>query len=483
MKVIVNLLSYSIAFFVATTMFGFGEASNKKVKLIFKNINSKEHTCRIYQMDFLDVEEITLAETKLDYSMTTIEFDLTKPTFAIMKIDEKFFSIYLAPGFNLTIYSDSNGNQLKFLGEGASVNNYLMMIQSINKKFDKAGGKYLWDLKIIDFINHIDSLKNAYSNFHNHYIDSVKVSKPILNYLIKKNTIHILLIKENYLAVHDNDNNVEFKIPESMKADLDKIDLDTALVNTHSGDYNTLFKMYMNRKIYAPLYEGKNAKEIEEMNQIIPHMANNYINNLKFDQPVIEYLQAINILYWMNSFGIISSTKNVLADFKQKYKKSLYIETLDIQYNKWNAISPDKNAPDIFGSELDGKEFRLSTLRGKVIYIDVWATWCAPCMSEISYSKQVQQKFEGDNRIIFLYVSVDRNQEAWKKRIANDKDWKGLHINDPIGSIYKNYLINGIPRYILIDQKGKIVNAFASRPSSGKVENEINEVLKSNLNK
>ena len=120
----------------------------------------------------------------------------------------------------------------------------------------------------------------------------------------------------------------------------------------------------------------------------------------------------------------------------------------------------------------DGSKTSLSDLKGKYVYVDVWATWCGPCKREIPFLKEVEKKYHGKN-IEFISMSVDaqKDHEAWKKMIVDkelggiqlfaDKSWKSDFVKD--------YKINGIPRFILIDPSGNIVSADAPRPSSDKL--------------
>ena len=84
-------------------------------------------------------------------------------------------------------------------------------------------------------------------------------------------------------------------------------------------------------------------------------------------------------------------------------------------------------------------------------------------------------------QVVFLYVSVDKDQAAWQKVLASDADFKGIHINLPPGerldSLWQGYQLSGIPRYILIDQAGKLVDVNAAHPSSGNVADEIERLL------
>jgi thiol-disulfide isomerase/thioredoxin len=113
------------------------------------------------------------------------------------------------------------------------------------------------------------------------------------------------------------------------------------------------------------------------------------------------------------------------------------------------------------------------------VYVDVWATWCGPCVEEIPYAKKLQGTFQED-KVIFLNVCVDDNLEEWKRMLVKEKDWLGTHIfldHRESDSLHRNYKVIGIPEYFLIDQMGKIVSSRASRPSSKTIREEIMSVL------
>ena len=124
-------------------------------------------------------------------------------------------------------------------------------------------------------------------------------------------------------------------------------------------------------------------------------------------------------------------------------------------------------AYDFSASTLEGKEVKLSDFKGKVVYVDFWATNCAPCVSELPYIKKLQEKYK-DKDIVFLYVSFDNNKETLK-RFIKEKDFTGLHLIDTKGfssDAAMHYHISGIPRYILVDRKGNLVSSDAHRPST-----------------
>lgn len=112
----------------------------------------------------------------------------------------------------------------------------------------------------------------------------------------------------------------------------------------------------------------------------------------------------------------------------------------------------------------------LQEYKGKVIYVDFWASWCPPCRGEMPSSQKLHSQFEGKD-VVFLYVSFDRAADAWKNGIEK-MDIKGVHFYpaaDANQAVSQKYGISGIPRYMLVDKTGKVVNQDAPRPSSGQV--------------
>ena len=134
-----------------------------------------------------------------------------------------------------------------------------------------------------------------------------------------------------------------------------------------------------------------------------------------------------------------------------------------------------------------GGDTSLSDLEGKYVYMDIWATWCSPCIKEIPALKSVEKQFEGKN-IEFVSISVDEGRgykgnaakayKGWRKMVT-DKELGGMQLmadNGFMSDFIRAYKINGIPRFILIDPEGNIVNADAPRPSNPQLVEILNQL-------
>ena len=116
----------------------------------------------------------------------------------------------------------------------------------------------------------------------------------------------------------------------------------------------------------------------------------------------------------------------------------------------------DTSGKDELGlKDLSGKSFSLSELKGKVVYIDFWASWCGPCRQMMPYSKQLHENLteKQKKQITFLYISIDANEDAWKKAI-NDLGMEGTMLISPgnwTSKVCSYFQINSIPRYMIME--------------------------------
>lgn len=132
--------------------------------------------------------------------------------------------------------------------------------------------------------------------------------------------------------------------------------------------------------------------------------------------------------------------------------------------DKWDLSKPGKPSPEIAAVDIDGKQWKLADFRGKYIYIDMWATWCAPCRREMPFLKELQEKFS-DAEIVFLGLSTDSDKAKWEEMVRQG-GLTGVQLYlGPQSAFQKAYRIDGIPRFILLDKEGRIIDNNMSRPS------------------
>ena len=132
-----------------------------------------------------------------------------------------------------------------------------------------------------------------------------------------------------------------------------------------------------------------------------------------------------------------------------------------------DSLKSGMQSPDFKYRDINGKVVSLKDFKGKYVYIDLWATWCGPCCAEIPHLKELEKKMHG-KKIVFVSISCDDERRAWVDYVKKN-NMSGVQLNTEGNQAFMDaYKVNGIPRFILLDKKGKIINANMTRPSDPK---------------
>ncbi|WP_294080449.1 TlpA family protein disulfide reductase [Proteiniphilum sp. UBA5384] len=165
-------------------------------------------------------------------------------------------------------------------------------------------------------------------------------------------------------------------------------------------------------------------------------------------------------------------------DFAKDYPELL--AGYEIKLNSITGIVPGSEIPyDPVLTRSDGTTCKLSDLSGAFLYIDIWATWCSPCLKEIPYLKKVAEHFEGNEQINIIGISIDENHNAWLRRVERDQhSWEQfILIPEECKEFMTRWGIGQIPRFIMLDKEGKIFSVDAMRPSDENLIRSIEEQL------
>ncbi|MCG3166726.1 MAG: Thiol-disulfide oxidoreductase ResA [Bacteroidia bacterium] len=178
---------------------------------------------------------------------------------------------------------------------------------------------------------------------------------------------------------------------------------------------------------------------------------------------------------YLNPQEDIAEITKIVESLNTNFPNSDYVKPLLARIGEMKRLSLGSEAPEIVVNDPDGKQITLSSLRGKVVLIDFWASWCGPCRKENPNVVKMYQKYKDKGFEIFG-VSLDREKEAWLQAIAADKlTWKhGSELAFWNSTFVKTYNIDGIPKAVLVDKNGIIIAKDLRGPQ---LEQKLAEVL------
>lgn len=231
---------------------------------------------------------------------------------------------------------------------------------------------------------------------------------------------------------------------------------------TYENSRNNNFEKYTN------LLLGVNDKvefALEHLDGLVADYALDQI--LKSHQGYLSNSLAQNIISQINSEEIRDAFTGEFLDevFAMNEKKDA------------EQKAKDTAKPSLYDHEfvdLKGKKFTLEQYKGKIIYLDFWASWCGPCRAQFPYSKKLHEQLPNKlkKKIVFLYISIDDTQEKWKNGIESLglEKYENGYTEGAWGSpILQQLGVRSIPRYLILDKEGKVIDGNAARPSSPEI--------------
>ncbi len=375
--------------------------------------------------------------------------------------------IYLENGQNLnvTVNPEQFDETVKYSGDLSEINNYLAQ-------------KYLWneqnlnfrDLFSLDedaFIEKLDSDQKSLDSIYATY----KISnKDFRKRLDEENKYSRAALIENYIDAHRYYTGKEdYQVGSSFYDNIKDINFQDTLAFRNSTAYQNLLQAHFNRMVNEDTYEsGDNDHTILYLKKVDSSLPDGYAK----DKLMFEYLQ----------FGLKPNENldEAYAIYKNSNPDPENLSHVTARYNQLKALTAGNPSPEFNFENHKGGKTSLKDLEGKYVYIDVWATWCAPCLREIPYLKEVEEEYKNKN-IQFVGISIDEEKDYDKwKQMVDEKSLAGIQLmadSNWNSDFVKQYAILGIPRFILIDPKGNIVSADAPRPSDPLLKQTLNGLL------
>lgn len=388
--------------------------------------------------------------------------------------------LFLAPGYDLFITADVKDYQtfkstLIYQGLGSKTNGYWREL-FVNAKPDTVK----WVLKDEDtYLNYLKTAGRQANVIEKTF--GTENKEPFASYfkeslLLDKKFGHILGIYSSYAYAHSYSwLQIDRMISKLGYKPLMQEFQDEN--NLKSSSFSHLLTQY---PFYCDNYNAFPADSVvKKLGNYSLYLASKFYQGKIYDFYAAQQIESkVASIYKLGDFNALQPYIEKIANKKLKDSVKAIVATRVKAAMALNAGAP---SPLFNLADTSGKFHQMAAMKGKVIYIDLWASWCGPCKEETPYLKKIYDQYKSSDKIqIISIASFDAKNRARRYEIIQKDEMNWLQLEDADDSFAKSYQANFIPRFIIIDKKGNIVDSDAVRPSEPE---KLMEILNREISK
>ena len=411
--------------------------------------------------------EYIYAEEDNKYSTT---MDIKEAQLLSLRYGRRTNYIYLKPHETITFKQDAeDSSKLVLVGDISAENKFLQEFEEL-----KSQSNDLVSMREVSKLSTDSFLLNINKKYHGldsllAQLNQTKISSDFKSLAaLRFNSLKAndLLNYPNWYKYHTKE---EAKLGDNYYDFEKEIDLNSLGMLSFAESRN--YGLSINQK-------GVDYKEFESTTAYFKELVKK-LDKMISNPEVRQYYQYSYLKDQIEFGGGLDEVDEELTAFQNQNTNDYIKKSLEKIVEPWLALKSGNTAPDFQGVTRDGKLVNLSEFKGKNVYVDVWATWCGPCIAEIPALKKLEKGYH-DKSLEFISISIDaqKDKEKWMKFVV-DKELGGTQImsdNAWQSKVVTGYNIKGIPRFILVNSEGNIVRANAPRPSDPGIHDLFEEV-------
>lgn len=396
---------------------------------------------------------------------------ITRPIDAVLVVGKERMPVYLETNLSIEISGPGKAFAKKaIISDSTFCNNYL---RDFDKAFSQARleKERISHLKSDDFISYglyVDSISTVQVRFLENYPQAKKLTKTF----VRRQRASYRYAAANYKAKYVNDKNFYWKEVVTIDIgnygfmnDLSVAEQDIISVPAYYEFLEHYFTYRFNEASFKPVTE---YDLIGFEYRLASTLFQDRVKNIFLTKKYGEILQTYPFEISRAFYDKFSSDVQVV-DYRR------YIEGIIEQVNK---VSPGSAAPKVEFMDSEGKVINFESFKGKVVFVNFWATWCKPCMESLPAYNEFMAKYEGQP-IVFLNVAVEEDEKPWR---AAFRKFSGAVVHTRVDKLADElpaaFQVKQLPAYIVIDKQGRIVTTLAPKPGSDQLEQIIGLSLK-----
>ena len=384
-----------------------------------------------------------------------------KDGYYFFQIGRSYTTVKFKKGKNVYVNIDANDffKSLSYSGELQKENNYNVAKAKLRSELVGDPKEY-FVVPLQDFLPKIEKTRDTLYNLLSRAVISgsdKQIEKDVIYY-------EYLQAYNNYQKFYSYHKNVNAELPKDYYDPVINMDMDNDIMFRYSRAYRNLIIENFRLSSKKELMNNPETTIIE--------FVTNQIKDIK-STDIREQYASMLIRQMKEDNTNIDRDYNLIMELLSTDRMK---DKLTQRFHSAKTTKAGHASVDFNYENYEGGMTSLSDLKGKVLYIDVWATWCGPCIKEFPFLKKLIEDYK-DKDIEFVSISIDsKNQyDKWRKMVA-EKNIGGLQLYDAEGlssSFMRAFSVGLIPRFMMLDAEGKIITARAPRPSSKEVRKFI----------